>query len=115
MTPQHRCRAFEPQRAIFRILCANLALNALEQVEPHWAAAGAVTGEVTVARLDMQAVQNFGGNVGGSFAPLITGFLISASNDFTVPLLVAEGVALVFGCGSYGLIVGNLDRELGKR
>jgi len=61
------------------------------------------------------SLQNFGGNVGGSFAPLVTGFLISASNDFTVPLLVAAGVALVFGCGSYAFIVGNLDRELGAK
>lgn len=61
------------------------------------------------------SLQNFGGNVGGSFAPLVTGALISASGDFTVPLLVAAGVALIFGCGSYGLIVGNLDRELGTR
>jgi MFS family permease len=61
------------------------------------------------------SLQNFGGNVGGSLAPLVTGLLISASGDFTVPLLVAAGVALVFGCGAYGLIVGNLDKELGKR
>jgi cyanate permease len=60
------------------------------------------------------SLQNFGGNVGGSFAPLVTGLLISASGNFTVPLTVAAGVALVFGCGSYGLIVGNLDSELGK-
>jgi MFS transporter, ACS family, D-galactonate transporter len=60
------------------------------------------------------SLQNFGGNVGGSFAPLVTGLLISTSRDFTLPLLVAAGVALVFGCGSYGLIVGNLDSELGK-
>jgi MFS family permease len=58
------------------------------------------------------SLQNFGGNLGGSFAPIITGMLISASGDFTVPLLVAGGVALTFGCGSYGLIVGDLDREL---
>ena len=61
------------------------------------------------------SLQNFGGNVGGSFAPLVTGLLISASGDFTLPLTVAAGVALVFGCGSYGFIVGNLDSELGKR
>jgi ACS family D-galactonate transporter-like MFS transporter len=60
------------------------------------------------------SLQNFGGNVGGSFAPLVTGLLISSSGDFTLPLLVAAGVALIFGCGSYGLIVGNLDSELGK-
>jgi len=27
---------------------------------------------------------------------------------------VAAGIALVFGCGSYGFIVGNLDRALSK-
>jgi hypothetical protein len=58
------------------------------------------------------SLQNFGGNVGGSFAPLVTGVLVSASQDFTLPLLVAAGVSLVFGCGSYGLVVGNLDRQL---
>lgn len=61
------------------------------------------------------SLQNFGGNVGGSFAPWVTGLLITASGDFTVPLLVAAGVALVFGCGSFGLIVGNLDSELGRQ
>jgi len=61
------------------------------------------------------SLQNFGGNVGGSFAPLVTGLLISPSGDFTAPLLMAAGVALVFGCGSYGLIVGNLDHELEER
>jgi MFS transporter, ACS family, D-galactonate transporter len=60
------------------------------------------------------SLQNFGGNVGGSFAPIVTGLLISTAGDFTVPLLVAAGVALVLGCGSYGLIVGDLDRELSK-
>lgn len=59
------------------------------------------------------SLQNFGGNVGGSFAPLVTSMLISESGDFTVPLLVAAGVALFLGCGSYGLMVGSLDRELG--
>jgi MFS family permease len=57
------------------------------------------------------SLQNFGGNVGGSFAPVVTGLLISATDDFKVPLLVAAGIALVFGCGSYGFLVGNLDRE----
>ena len=59
------------------------------------------------------SLQNFGGNVGGSFAPLVTSLLISPAGDFTVALLVAAGVALVVGCGSYGLLVGTLDRELG--
>jgi len=58
---QGRVLAFEPQRAIYQVLCANLALNALEQVEAHWAAVGAGAGEVIIDRLDMRAVQNFGG------------------------------------------------------
>jgi MFS transporter, ACS family, D-galactonate transporter len=58
------------------------------------------------------SLQNFGGNLGASFAPLLTGMLVSGSGNFTVPLLVAAVAALVFGCGSYGLIVGDLDREL---
>ena len=44
--------------------------------------------------------------------PSSPGALVTATGDFTAPLLVAAGVALVFGCGSYGFIVGNLDREL---
>lgn len=58
------------------------------------------------------SLQNFGGNLGGSFAPVVTGLLISTSGDFTLPLVVAAGIALVFGCGSFGFIVGDLDREL---
>ena len=58
------------------------------------------------------SLQNFGGNVGGSFAPMITGLLISAAGSFQLPLLVTAAVALVLGCGGYGLIVGNLDNTL---
>ena len=60
------------------------------------------------------SLQNFGGNVGGSFAPVVSGVLMARTGDFTVPLIVAASVALIFGCGSYGLIVRNLDSELGK-
>jgi MFS family permease len=62
----------------------------------------------------LTSLQNFGGNVGGSFAPIVTGALLTATGDFTMPLLVGAVVALVLGCGSYGFIVGNLDRELEK-
>ena len=31
-----------------------------------------------------------------------------------LPVPKGPGVALVFGCGSYGLLVGNLDRQLGS-
>ncbi len=57
------------------------------------------------------SLQNFGGNFGGSFAPIVTGYLISSAGDFRVPLLVTAAVALL-SCVGYGLVVGNLDAEL---
>ena len=60
------------------------------------------------------SLQNFGGNLGGSFAPIITGLLISAAGDFRVPLLVTAAVALL-SCVGYGLVVGNLDHTLKAR
>ena len=59
------------------------------------------------------SLQNFGGNIGGSLAPLVTGLLISAEGSFQAPLLVAAVVALVLGCGGYGLVVGNLEDDIG--
>lgn len=59
--PDGRVVAFEPQRSIFQMLCANLALNGLEQVEAHWAAVGSSPGEVLIARLNSRVRQNFGG------------------------------------------------------
>jgi MFS family permease len=57
------------------------------------------------------SLQNFGGNFGGSFAPIVTGLLISAGGNFRVPLLVTAAVALL-ACVGYGAIVGNLDHTL---
>lgn len=42
--------AFEPRRSTFQILCANLAPNAIEHVEAHWAAVGAAPRYVGVRR-----------------------------------------------------------------
>jgi ACS family D-galactonate transporter-like MFS transporter len=58
------------------------------------------------------SLQNFGGNVGGSCAPAITGMLISSASSFQLPLLVTAAVALVLGCGGFGLVVGSLDETL---
>jgi MFS family permease len=60
------------------------------------------------------SIQNFGGNIGGALAPLITGVLISWSGSFVVPLLFTAAVGLLFGCGGFGLVVNNLDREIGE-
>lgn len=53
--------AFEPQRVIFQILCANIALNALSNVYTHHTAVGRTAGTVAVPKLDYTAINNFGG------------------------------------------------------
>jgi FkbM family methyltransferase len=59
--PRGTVHAFEPQRVIFQILCANIALNALGHVHAHQAAVGRQAGTMIVPRLNYSAVQNFGG------------------------------------------------------
>ncbi len=53
--------AFEPQRLVFDLLCANLAMNGSENVHAHQRAVGATSGSVTVPQLDPSAETNFGG------------------------------------------------------
>ena len=61
----------------------------------------------------LTSLQNFGGNLGGALAPVVTGILYGATGDFRVPLLVTGAVALVFGCGAYGLLMGRLETSIG--
>jgi ACS family D-galactonate transporter-like MFS transporter len=60
----------------------------------------------------LAALQNFGGNVGGSFAPVVTGFLVVSSGSFQLPLIVTAGVALLLGCLPIMFLIGNVDHEL---
>jgi FkbM family methyltransferase len=53
--------AFEPQRVIFQILCANVALNGLGNVYTNQAAVGREAGTVIVPNLDYSGVNNYGG------------------------------------------------------
>ena len=59
--PSGTLHAFEPQRVIFQILCANVALNALTNVFTHHAAVGRESGMITVPRIDYTVTNNFGG------------------------------------------------------
>ena len=60
----------------------------------------------------LAALHNFGGNVGGSFAPIVTGFLVASSGSFQLPLIVTAGVALILGCLPIIFMIGNIDHEL---
>jgi FkbM family methyltransferase len=56
-----RVHAFEPQRGLFQMLCANLALSGRTNVEGHCAALGATPGRILVPELDPARPANFGG------------------------------------------------------
>jgi FkbM family methyltransferase len=56
-----RVLAFEPQRILNQMLCANLALNAVWNVFAERAAVGAVAGEIGVPPIDYSEPGNFGG------------------------------------------------------
>jgi FkbM family methyltransferase len=59
--PAGRVFAFEPQRVVFQILCANVALNEAFNVRTFHAAAGAATGTVKVPEIDYYVPEsNFG-------------------------------------------------------
>ena len=53
--------AYEPQRFVFHLLCANIALNELMNVYPRHAAAGAASGSINVPAFDFSAENNVGG------------------------------------------------------
>ena len=59
--PQGRVLAFEPQRLVFQVLCANIALNSLANVDCYWAALGSADGSIVVPELDPTRLTNFGG------------------------------------------------------
>ena len=55
-----RLLAFEPQQRVFQVLCANLALNQLENVTARPEALGEAIGEAVVPRPDFNRNGNFG-------------------------------------------------------
>jgi len=59
--PRGRVIAFEPQRLLFQILCANVALNGLTNVFAHQSAVGREPGQIVVPAIDYTKAGNFGG------------------------------------------------------
>ena len=52
----------------------------------------------------VSGIQNFGGNVGGSIAPALTGFIADRTGSFALALGLCGGI-LVFGVLCYWLLV----------
>jgi cyanate permease len=57
-----------------------------------WALVTATAPSSYVASLG--SIQNFGGYFGGSFAPVITGYVVDKTGSFTLPLLIGASVAV---------------------
>jgi FkbM family methyltransferase len=61
--------AFEPQRVLFQILCANVALGGLHNVYAYQSALGPEPGQILVPQIDYEQPGNFGGvGLGGAIS-----------------------------------------------
>ncbi|MDR3589119.1 MAG: MFS transporter [Negativicutes bacterium] len=56
------------------------------------------------------ALQNFGGNIGGALAPIVTGFIYQATGSFQIALIATGIIALVVGAGASTLVIGKIEK-----
>lgn len=61
VSPNGHVYSFEPQMVLYRMQCANLALNSVHNVTLHNAAAGEIVGDITVPCINYFEDNNFGG------------------------------------------------------
>lgn len=71
-----RVFAFEPQRIVFYTLCANMAINSIDNVECFNVAVGAAQGSLGIPDIDYGQANNFGGIsveefIGGQGVPVV--------------------------------------------
>ncbi len=85
------------------VLLLTLALCGLGIATPNtWTLTQAVSTRNIVGTVS--GIQNFGGNLGGIVAPVLTGFIAQATRSFALALSVTGGI-LVLGALSYILLV----------
>jgi len=80
------------------LFCVNVASSC------GWALAAVVAPSNAVATLE--AVQNVGGSVGGTLAPLITGIVVQATGSF-VPAFILAGIISVASAIAYWTMTGK--------
>jgi MFS family permease len=80
-----------------------ISLSGLGIASPNtWTLTQAVCSRSIVGTVS--GIQNFGGNVGGILAPLLTGYIASATKSFALALGLT-GVILVIGIASYCFLI----------
>ena len=75
------------------LFAANLATTC------GWALAASLAPVALIATVE--AMANIGGSVGGSLAPLVTGYVVQSTGSFAPALLIAAAVAAVCGIGNF--------------
>ena len=103
--PTGRVLAFEPQRPIFQIMCANMALNGIACVEAHWAAVGSAPASLPVPRLDLRMSGNFGG------IELGAGRVTVPAPEEPVPVVTLDSFALP-ACHMVKIDVEGMEAEV---
>ncbi len=83
---------------LFAVGCISLSLFLLNgSSTAAWAMATVAAPRNYAASLG--SIQNFGGYLGGTLAPVVTGYMVQATASFQSALLVAAGIALLAGVG----------------
>jgi sugar phosphate permease len=83
---------------LFAVVCISLSLFLLNgSSTAAWAMATVAAPQNYAASLG--SIQNFGGYLGGTLAPVVTGYMVQATASFQSALLVAAVVALLAGIG----------------
>ena len=59
----------------------------------------------------LTGIHNFGGNIGGLLAPIVTGYIYGSSKSFVLAFVVTGAMALLGGL-SYIFLLGSLDEPL---
>ena len=100
--------------SLFAVVCISLSLFLLNGCSTAaWAMATVAAPRNYAASLG--SIQNFGGYLGGTLAPAVTGYMVQATKSFQSALLVAAGVALLAGLGHLFFVKQPISlREGGK-
>ena len=77
------------------LFSANVATTA------GWALAASLAPAALIATVE--AMANIGGSIGGSLAPLVTGYVVQQAGSFTPALLIAAAVAAACGAANWWL------------
>ena len=63
------------------------------------------------ANASLGAMQNFGGYIGGALAPMITGFIVGGTGQFSMAFITGAVIAVVAALGYWTLIQDPIAAE----